>query len=68
MILIDPRAGSGSGTHHGTSSDLVPYLTALTVPAQHQPLEFADAAFTGFGPGHALISIGIELKIVSDAL
>lgn len=68
MISVDPRAGSGSGTHQGQQSDLVPYLKKHHVPAQHETLTFGDVSFMGSGPEGVPVPVGIELKLVPDAL
>lgn len=56
MLLVDDRVGS---------ADLVKPFLAAGLPAEKTRLEFADVAFSGFGPV-APIDIGIELKTLGD--
>lgn len=58
-LLVDPRVGS---------RDLLPLLLSLAVPARLSPLESADFAFTGLGPGFRPTRIGIERKRLSDLI
>lgn len=58
MILIDSRAGSRELLE---CPDLVGRCESAT-------LEFGDAALSGHGPGGGSISIGVEMKKVSDLL
>ena len=64
MIYVDPRVGSGVAERGG---DLLPYIQALKIKAEKQPLPFGDACCEGNGP-KGRISIGIERKRLSDVL
>ena len=59
MIEVDYRIGS---------INLLPLITALSVPATEAHLDSADFAFWGNGPNEAPIRIGIERKTVPDLL
>jgi len=59
MILVDPRVGSG---------DLEPVLKSHGYPVDLCPLDFADCAFVGNGPGGKPVGVGIELKKLKDML
>jgi ERCC4-type nuclease len=54
MILLDDRVGAKELFKH------------MTVKTKMQRLEFADAAFTGMGPGGVPRWIGVERKVIGD--
>lgn len=57
MIFVDDRVGS---------IDLVKPLQDSGLPVTQTRLHFADVAFTGKGPEHSTLEIGIELKKLND--
>jgi ERCC4-type nuclease len=59
MVFTDSRVGS---------ADLAPLLATIGVPVELTTLEFGDVCFSGNGPDGATLTIGIELKRISDLL
>ncbi len=71
--MIVPRGGIGSLAVEPLyvdaavgSRELVPELVARGLPAEMTTLEYGDVSFVGRGEGGAPLTIGIELKRLSD--
>lgn len=65
MIEIDDREGASSRQSH---LDIPTFLRARGVPHVVKHLPFGDAAFIGQGPEGRPVSVGVEIKAVSDLI
>lgn len=59
MIFVDTRAGS---------DQLIPLLKRCGLPVQPARMTYGDVRFIGSGPGGEPVTVGVEVKSISDLL